>query len=104
MHTVVIPVTADISAGTDVSIPKFNTPISAIVKAYRTKKADITHEACGATGAAYATATVLGSPTDTVEELDVTLKDDYTVTVNADMKAGEAIILQYIAVNEIEGF
>ncbi len=114
VHVAIVPITEDVTAGSDVSIPQPYPDVSELVTAVHFKKTDTTHGACGATGAVYASATVLNSPitdANVLEVVDTTpasgqiqLKDSRTVVLGDDAKAGEFLLLVYIARGEVPGF
>jgi len=114
VHVAIIPITSDVSAGSDVTLPEPYPDIDTLVSAVAFKKVDIVHEACGATGAVYSSATTLGSPingatllsvvSETPSTGQVSKKDSRTITVGDAYSAGEFILIVYIAQNEYPGF
>lgn len=114
METVVVPISAGTSAGTAIALPKGALPISQLVSAALSKRVDITHAACGATGAAYASATTLGTPLNSLTALEVVTgtpssgqiakASDTEVVLGDDVSAGDVLIVTYIAKHEMSGF
>jgi len=114
VETVIIPISSAVSAGSPISLPAGAEPISAIVAAALSKRVDISHAACGATGAAYASATVLGSPINSLTALtvvtgtpasgEIAKASDTEIVLGDDVEAGDLVIVTYIAKNEKSGF
>jgi len=114
VHVAIIPITADIAANTDIDLPEPYPDISDLVSAIKFSKVDISHAACGATGAAYASATVLGSPINgatlltvvsgTPESGQIAKTGDRKVQLGDAAKEGEFLLIVYIARGEIIGF
>jgi len=114
METVVVPITAATSAGTAIALPAGAPKISALVSAALSKRVDVTHAACGATGAAYASATTLATPINSLTALEVVSgtpasgqiakASDTEIVLGDDVEAGDVVIVSYIAKNELSGF
>ena len=112
MKTFIYAVESDITAGTDITLPK-TVNIGALSSVVRLKNVDISHAACGATGAAYSSATTLGT-SHSPESLEIVnstpsagqiqLVNSNTIVCGDNLSAGEVLIIHYIESGEIPGF
>lgn len=111
---VVAMVPGAVSAGTNITLPSYAKPIAALVAALKTGRVDITHAACSATDAAYASATTLGTPINVLSALTVVdttpssgqiqVVNDNTVVLGDDLEDGDLLILIYVGKGDLSGF
>ncbi len=111
---VVAMVPGAVSAGDEITLPGYAKPIASLVAALKTGRVDITHAACGATGAAYASATTLGTPLNVLTSLTVVdttpssgqiqVTGDKTVVLGDDLEDGDLLILVYVGKGDLSGF
>ena len=111
---VVAMVPGAVSAGTEITLPGYAKPISALVAALKTGRVSITHAACAATSAAYATATTLGTPINVLTSLTIVdttpsagqiqVTGDNTVVLGDDLQDGDLLILIYVGKGDLSCF
>jgi len=110
----IIPFESDVAANTDISLPQPYPDIAELVSAVLFRKTDVVHDACAATDAAYSSATTLASPINGATVLTVVTATPSsgqiqktgrrTVQLGDAVKAGEFLLLVYIAKGEMSGY